>query len=144
MRFSIFTLLLCISVYVGAQTKWYKDGAGFNSYFQKLDKGHFIGTVNGILQFETEEGNNYSTLFSKDTAFLEIRPDPNEIYDVSYKTYLAKNSDIQFEYSTYNYANALFITKDKRKYQLSLFDGACKGLLMASTMSILITKERNC
>lgn len=141
MKFTLISILLCISLYTTAQTKFYKDSEGFNSCFQKLEKGYFIGNVDGLLQFESNDGTKYSDSFSMDTAYLEIIPDANKIYDVSTKRYFVKNSEIEFEYCTYGGSNALFITKGFHKYTLSLIDGACIYIIKGLNYKYVIDGE---
>jgi hypothetical protein len=98
--------------------------------------------VYGILEFETKGKDRFSTSFSKDSAFLDIVPDLNEIYDVSFKNYTTKNSSIKLLYKTYAYANELVITIDKQDYQLSLIDGACIGNIKGMEYEYITTTEK--
>jgi hypothetical protein len=125
MRALLFTILICIFYDISAQTDIYKYGKGFNSYFNNLKTGHFSGYVDGFLQLERYSGTKVLTSFTKDSAQLKIIRDSLEIYDVSTKHYIAKNSEIQIDYSTYSASNALVITEDNLKYKLNLISGAC-------------------
>ena len=129
MKIYLFIAAICISVCSSAQSKWYKDGQGFKSCFQKLEKGNFDGSIVGILQFEYQNGDKLTSTFSNDTAQLTIVPDPNSIYDISFKNYMAKTNNLQLLYRTYGYANALEMTIGGKTYYLSLIDGACLGVI---------------
>src|SRR5690606_27247389 len=63
--------------------------------------------------------------FSNKPAYLNLIPDINEIYDVSFKNYTIETDSIKIEYGTYAYANAIALTYNGFKYELNLFDGAC-------------------
>jgi hypothetical protein len=127
----IFTILICASFYVSGQKeiRLSEDDFRFNSYFQKLAKGNFEGYANGLLQLEYDNGKTFSVAFSKDTVQLDVKPDLNEIYDVSSKNYLVKNKDIRIEYTTYHWSNAITIILGSKKYKLSSIDGTCEGII---------------
>jgi hypothetical protein len=126
MKFTLFAFLICISVCTPAQPpKTINNDKGFNSCFQKIEKGYFFGYADGLMQFEYNDGTKFLASFSKDSAHLDIVPDPYNVYDVSTKKYIVKNNDIQLEYYTYGGSNALIITKGSNKYTLSLISGAC-------------------
>jgi len=125
MKALLFTILICIFFDISAQNDIYKYGKGFNSYFNNLKTGHFSGYVDGFLQLERYSGKRVLTSFTKDSAQLNIIRDSLEIYDVSTKHYIAKNSEMQIDYSTYSASNALVITEDNLKYKLNLISGAC-------------------
>ena len=125
MKALLFTILICIFYDISAQDTIYKNSKGFNSYFTELKTGHFSGYVDGLLQLEHYNGTKVLISFTRDSAQLNIIPDSLEIYDVSTKQFIAKNSKIQIDYSTYGASNALVITEDVFSYKLSLISGAC-------------------
>ncbi|TKG93619.1 hypothetical protein EYV94_15330, partial [Puteibacter caeruleilacunae] len=86
--FTIVLVMLSLSMF--AQDRRSKDGKGFNSIFQKLKEGNKKGVVIGVLKVKYCDGEVVSEVFSESSATLQIKPDPNEIYDVSHKTYLTK------------------------------------------------------
>lgn len=129
MKATLISFLICICYCTSAQIKISKDGKGFNSYFQKMEKGNFVGHADGIMLFEYSDGTKFSSSFSQDLAQLNILPDAKEIYDVSTKNYIIKNNNIQIKYSTYNWANALFITIGDKIYSYTLFDGDCSRVI---------------
>jgi len=107
-----------------------------NSCFQDLPKGHFVGKVNGLLVVETSSLSatakepvavKHLLPFESTTATLEITPDENEIYDVSYKEYSASIPQGTLKYTTYADANALDLTIGKDSYRFSVIDGSCEG-----------------
>ncbi|TKG94388.1 hypothetical protein EYV94_14000 [Puteibacter caeruleilacunae] len=112
-----------------AQDKFYKEGEGFPSIFQKLKQAEKKGTVSGMIQYKLEEGDSQVAVFTKNEANLNIRPDKNEIYDVSFKEYITENAAVKLKYTTYNYSNAFHITTEQGTFQLSLIDGACLAVI---------------
>lgn len=124
MKSLISIILLSVSLYSSAQVNWYTDSKEFltneriDSWFHYLKTGLFHGCATGVLHFEDISGSSFSTSFFNDTAYLHITHDSLEIYDVSYKNYVVKNDDIKFQYITYNYANALEITKGDMSFRL--------------------------
>lgn len=142
MRIKLFTVFLFVVVSTTAQSDWYKDGTGFNSCFQKLKEGNYSGIAEGRLQLITNDGDRITTLLSKDSASLEIVPDKNEVYDVSFKNYSTGNNDIKVLYKTYGYANEIVITKDKKDYELSLIDGGCDVVINGLDYQYVTTDEK--
>ena len=120
-------LLICFCL--SAQDKHYVDGSGFNSFFQKQKEGTFKGSTSGLLRFKHLNGDVSIAAFSKTDTKLELVPDTNEIYDVSYKKYMTHNSKVNIEYVTYNDANSLKLKIKDQTFQISLIDGACLGII---------------
>jgi len=130
MRILLSVLLFPIILAAYGQHDFSNDNfIDFNSSFQKLAKGKFKGFADGLLQFENIDGKILSVSFSKDSAYLDIVADKNDVYDVSSKNYSVKTGDTQIKYSTYFRANALFVTIGNNIYTLSLFDGSCSGVI---------------
>ena len=125
MKIYFFIVAFCLSFCLSAQTNWHKDGHGFNSCFQKIEKGSFIGKATGVVQIEYKNGDSFISAFNKDSARLDIVPDLNSIYDISYKDYKSTNNDLQLLYRTYGYANAIVLSIGSKEYYLSLIDGGC-------------------
>ena len=106
------------------------------SCFQALATGHFVGKVSGLLVVETSSPNattkepvvvKHVLPLENTAAELEISPDENEIYDVSYKDYSASIPQGTLKYTTYADANALDLTIGKDSYRFSVIDGSCEG-----------------
>ncbi|TKG88763.1 hypothetical protein EYV94_26755 [Puteibacter caeruleilacunae] len=135
-------ILAMVSLSTFPQDSRSKDGKGFNSIFQKLKEGKKKGVVTGVLKVKYCDGEVISEVFSESSATLQIKPDANEIYDVSHKTYLTKNDNMKVEYTTYNYANSIKIYTDKEPYHLSLIDGACLGVINGINYQYVQTEDK--
>lgn len=103
------------------------SGNGFNSVFQNLETGKFIGTINGVLIVRDSENKESLLDFQGSYAKLEIEKDEHEVYDLSYKKYYGKTTSEKTEirYETYASANSFGIELSGEYYDLSLIDGAC-------------------
>lgn len=142
MRIILITVFLFVFASATAQSDWYKDGTGFNSCFQNLVEGNFSGIADGKLQLITIDGERITTIFSENSASLEIIPDKNEVYDVSNKIYSTRNNDIKVLYKTYAYANEIVITKDKQDYMISLIDGGCDRVINGLDYQYVTTNKK--
>ena len=58
-------------------------------------------------------------------AYFTIEPDEDDVYDKSYKVYNAHFNDVSVQYSTYAYADVLYLTINKEDYHINEYDGAC-------------------
>lgn len=69
--------------------------------------------------------------FNSDPALLSVVPDPDEVYDISFKKYQVESVDgkVQLEYKTYAFANALQIQMDGKTYELGGIDGSCDAVI---------------
>ena len=103
------------------------DGNVFDSVFQNLESGNFIGTINGILIVKDSENKESLLDFQGSSAQLDIEKDENELYDLSYKKYSGKTTSgkTEIKYETYATANSFGIQISGEYYELSLIDGAC-------------------
>jgi hypothetical protein len=143
MKITLFLILFFICICISAQPPRYNINAKkFDSIFQNLDSANLRGYAEGLIQFEYSDGTKLSTSFSKDSAYLQINHDPFEIYDVSTKNYIIWNNEIIIRYSTYNLANAFFITIGGRNFKFSLIDGACMGVIGGLDYEYLLTGDR--
>ncbi|MGM0504296.1 MAG: hypothetical protein ACQESQ_06725 [Bacteroidota bacterium] len=128
MRHLPISLIICFlaAFTCSAQEKWYKDGIGFNSVFQNIEKGEYAGEVTGAVLLESKEGTKVFCSLASDKTTLSIIPDQNNIYDVSFKRYLFGNNEIKFKYTTYNRANAFTVLMGDSEFTTTLIDGACE------------------
>ena len=58
-------------------------------------------------------------------AYFIVIPDEDDVYDKSYKVYNAHFNDVSVQYSTYAYADVLYLTINKEDYHINDYDGAC-------------------
>lgn len=129
MKITHIVFLLLISMSIAAQEKTVEEGKGFNSVFQKVKSGEFDGNANGYIQIKDKNGKILMSSFIDEKSQLNIVPDKNKIYDVSFKNYIVENSNIKIRYTTYNYANVFKIIIPDGEYQLNLIDGSCEGII---------------
>jgi len=119
-------LVIIVTVSVFAQnTNEHANGQGFNSIFQNMKEGKFMGHLSGRLILTGQDGKTIETAFNQTQAQLQIIPDPNNVYDVSRKEYSSTKGDITFTYTTYATANAISITISGQEYGFSFIDGGC-------------------
>jgi hypothetical protein len=123
MKTTFISVLLCMSFCLQAQFQSLNNSKGFSSYFQERAKGTFSGYAEGLLQFEYKDGSKILASFSKDSAQLDIIPDPYTVYDVSSKNYIVESNGVEIKYSTYHHANAFIINTIKGLNGFTLFDG---------------------
>lgn len=142
MKYLISIILIYTSFLAPAQTPFWKNGPEFNSFFQRKTEGQFKGSVRGMLTLESKTGDQFSFSFSNDSAFLNIVPDPDSVYDVSIKNYILNKQNFQFEYHTYAFANALFITLWGNRYELDLIDGGCDIAINGLEYEYITTSEK--
>jgi len=92
-----------------------------------MKSGQFAGTTNGVLCFKNPEGKQVILDFQGSNAYLEIEPDPDEVYDISWKNYTAftTSGKTKIEYHTYAYANSLEIVYREQIFSIDAIDGAC-------------------
>ena len=58
-------------------------------------------------------------------ADFTVIPDEDNVYDKSYKVYNAHFNGVSVQYSTYAYADVLYLTINKADYHINDYDGAC-------------------
>lgn len=141
MRILYFILSSCLSTCLCAQNAWYKNGEGFKSEFQGLKTGNFKGYISGILWLDHKNEKNTIHSLSADSAFLDIIQDPNNIYDVSFKNYSAKNKELLLLYRTYGMANEIMITIEDNDYYLSLIDGGCDLVIKGLVYEYIVSND---
>jgi len=124
------TLLIILHLLYGSlfsQVLIYNDGSKFNSVFQNLKSGDFIGTINGVLFLQYQDKRQFAVDFQGSNAFLHILQDTNEVYDMSTKMYsgLSTSGKTKLLYSTYNNSNKIEINLPYQKYRIGSIDGCC-------------------
>jgi hypothetical protein len=104
----------------------YRVGKEFNSIFQELDSGEFHGTINGVLSLKRASNSDLILDFQAGQAELFIKPDPNQVYDVSTKTYqgFTTSGKTKICYSTYASANKMTIKLTNGDFIAGSHDGA--------------------
>lgn len=132
----VFTVLLLLFSFIvtGQNSRSFVNGNGFNSVFQNIESGNFVGSVNGLLIIRNSKGKKMLLDFQGSQAKLVVEKDEYEIYDVSSKNYIGSTTSgkTKVKYQTYGSANSLGIKFNGSYYELSSIDGACdlviKGL----------------
>ncbi len=122
-------LLLIVLFSIPVFSQEYGDfmvGKEFNSIFQKLDSGKFNGTINGVLFIKRSDNSDLILDFQAGQADLNIKPDSNEIYDVSTKLYegYTTSGKTRIYYSTYAGANKMIIELSGGNFTAGSHDGA--------------------
>lgn len=106
----------------------------FNSVFKDINLGHFKGTINGVLFINNALGADVILDFQGSKADLDIEPDNDSVYDISYKHYegYTTSEKTKVKYDTYATANSLSINLPSGIFQVGIIDGSCymmiKGL----------------
>jgi hypothetical protein len=120
-------LIICISNLAVGQDIPLVNGKVFNSIFQDLTSGEYFGTVNGLLIIKSNNNEDLILDFQGSESKLTIKPDSNEMYDVSWKTYQGKTTSgkTEIEYQTYGSANSIAVKLNDIWFDFSLIDGAC-------------------
>jgi len=116
---------LIISAYSQGYGK-YKVGENFNSVFQNLEKGQFIGTVNGVLFIKDAKEKELILDFQAGKSELNVVYDSTQMYDVSTKEYCGwtTSGKTRIFYSTYASANKLSIELSSGVFKIGTHDGA--------------------
>lgn len=127
MKLKFIIRFVLLAFFAKAQANELVDGSGFASCFTQIKEGTFKGQICGILKIITVNGDTVTVSFNSDPALLSIVPDPDEVYDISFKRYQVVSADwkVQLEYKTYAFANALQIKLDGKTFELGGIDGSC-------------------
>lgn len=129
--FTILVLILITNFSFSQDSPRSKNGTGFNSVFQKLESGEFKGTVNGLLIIRNINSKESVLDFQGSDCSLNIKHDPDEIYDKSTKIYkgITTSGKTEIEYKTYYWANAFTININAVTFEISIIDGDCSGVI---------------
>ena len=143
MKFKFIILFVFLALFAKAQDNELVNGTGFASCFSRIKEGTFKGQVDGMLKINTVKGETVMVPFNSDPALLLIVPDPDEVYDVSFKKYLVESDDgkVHLEYKTYASANALQVQLDGKTYELGGIDGACDAVINGLEYEYLENKQ---
>ena len=139
---ALFTMIVSINLF-GQYDSIAKNGEGFKSVFNSLEKGHFTGTINGLLILESSERRKLVLDFQGSKAELNIEKDLDFVYDASFKKYVGQTTSgkTKIYYQTYADAHSFGIEINETKYELSLIDGACD--LVINGLEYLYETESN-
>jgi hypothetical protein len=127
MKWIIFFILTVLSFVALSQIEpTIVNGTAFNSVFQSMKSGSYMGTVNGILILENKSRKTILDFQGSDAELL-IEADSFEVYDVSTKIYKGATTSgrTEVQYRTYGRANAIRVYILNNWYELSFIDGAC-------------------
>jgi len=116
---------LIINAYAQEYGK-YKIGENFNSIFQNLEKGKFVGTINGVFFIKNTKDKEVILDFQAGKSELNIVRDSSMMYDVSTKEYVGwtTSGKTRIFYSTYSSANKLSIELSTGVFKIGSHDGA--------------------
>lgn len=89
------------------------------------EKKNGLYKANVMMAFEYEKEGKKQTLFKRDYAVIELEADKNAVYDSAYISYIVKDKKVTLHYKTYALANALSLTINNVKYEISSIDGGC-------------------
>jgi hypothetical protein len=119
----------------GQEHKNWKDGEGFNSVFQHLDTGIYIGSTNGVLFVQNTNGVDTILDFQGSYGQLKIIKEEEEVYDCSTKEYLGRITSglTEIRYKTYGLANSIGIKLGDQWFEISFIDGACDMVINGLT-----------
>lgn len=127
--YSILFLLTSISAQVNAQEYLnnsieYNENR-FNSVFRNTKYGDFEGTINGVLFLKNTAGQDLILDFQGSPASLKLKPDEDEIYDVSWKNYIGYTTSQKsyINYQNYAFANRLKIIIASKTFSVGIIDG---------------------
>ncbi|MFK8302739.1 hypothetical protein ACI75Y_07485 [Capnocytophaga stomatis] len=121
MRGIFFIIALFSNLVIFAQRN---NNENFKSKLYGKEK---IGQYNSgvIVALEYEKNNKTYTFFKNDYAVIELKKDEDAVYDNTYISYIATDKNVTLNYTIYALANALSLTIDNIKYELSFIDGGC-------------------
>lgn len=132
MKRTILVVLLCYSsIWIlfsqSKQPSQTKNGIVFNSVFSDVKSGTYTGTANGILFFKNSHNKDVILDFQGSALTLQLEEDKEEVYDVSWKKYIAYTTSgkTKIVYETYATANSLSIEYQGQVFEVGTIDGAC-------------------
>lgn len=123
-------LVISLSVF-GQNTDLIVNYNDSRSVFDKLSSGKFLGTANGVLFMKNTQNQEFILDFQGSKTTLFIEPEPDEVYDVSYKRYQTATTSgkTSLEYTFYGSANALSIRLNNETFEIGGIDGACDMII---------------
>lgn len=107
------------------------NSSGSESVFKDISIGGFEGTANGVLLAKDSKGKSLILDFQGSSLYLDLKVDEYEVYDVSWKNYVAYTTSgkTKIEYVTYAKANSLSITLPTGVFKAGTIDGACDAMI---------------
>ena len=128
MKKIIFSLLLALSCMVSnAQDNnldYMSRPAFLNSMFNKYGTKKRL-PMNAYADLHIVVGKTIAVKGKASKAYFTIEPDEDDVCDKSYKVYNTHFNDVSIQYSTYAYADVLYLTINKADYHINNYDGAC-------------------
>ena len=115
----------------------------FNTVFKNQKSGQYTGTANGVLLLKNTNNNDVILDFQGSSLNLELLPDEDEVYDVSWKNYTAYSTSgkTKIKYRTYAYANELTIDYQNQTFAIGSIDGACDMQIAGLSCTYVAEKE---
>lgn len=128
MKKIIFSLLLALScTAANAQSKYFEYNgtpAFVNSMFNNSENKMQL-SMDAYADLHIVAGKAMAVKGKASKAHFAIEPDEDDVCDKSYKVYNAHFNDVSIQYSTYAYADVLYLTINKADYHINDYDGAC-------------------
>ncbi len=144
-RILLLSLILLFTdiVRIFALGEIYNESKEFDTVFKDMETGNFMGTINGIIIIKTADNNTVLLDFQGSKADLNIIPDEDKVYDISWKRYggVTTRGKTKLTYSTYAWANEITITLDNVEYSKSNLDGGCFRVIEGLDYYYIAEKE---
>ena len=128
MRKIILSLLLALScIATNAQDNnldYMSRPAFLNSMFNKCGTKKRL-PMDAYADLHIVVGKTIAVKGKASKAYFTVIPDEDDVCDKSYKVYNAHFNGVSVQYSTYAYADVLYLTINKADYHINDYDGAC-------------------
>ena len=128
MKKIILSLLLTLSCMVdNAQDNNldYKSRPAFLKSIFNNSKSEIELSMDAYATLHIVVGKTIAVKSKASKAYFTIEPDEDDVCDKSYKVYNAHFNGVSVQYSTYAYADVLYLTINKEDYHINDYDGAC-------------------
>ena len=122
---SLLLVLSCIATNAQDNNLDYKSKPAFlNSMFNKYGTKKRL-PMDAYADLHIVVGKTIAVKGKASKADFTIEPDEDDVCDKSYKVYNAHFNGVSVQYSTYAYADVLYLTINKEDYHINDYDGAC-------------------
>lgn len=122
---SLLLALSCIATNAQDNNLDYMSRPAFlNSMFNKYGTKKRL-PMNAYADLHIVVGKTIAVKGKASKSHFTVIPDEDDVYDKSYKVYNAHFNGVSVQYSTYAYADVLYLTINKEDYHINDYDGAC-------------------
>ena len=128
MKKTILSLLLtlsCIATKAQDNNLDYKSRPAFLRSIFNNCKSEIELSMDAYANLHIVAGKTIAIKGKASKADFTVIPDEDNVYDKSYKVYNAHFNGVSVQYSTYAYADVLYLTINKKDYHINDYDGAC-------------------